>query len=59
MHSTDLFRTPHWAKVRFMSVKLLRGTSMVSMEASAYLAPYLASALALTISSVSVGSKCC
>lgn len=59
MHSTDLFMMPHWAKVFSMSVKVLRGTSMVSMEAFSYVAPYLTSALALTISRVSVGSKCC
>jgi len=50
---------PHWAKLTSMSVKVLRGTSMVSMEASPYSASYLSSALALTISRVSVGSKCC
>lgn len=49
---------PHWAKVMSMSVKVLRGISIVSIEASPYCAPNLASALALTMDRVSVGSKC-
>lgn len=59
MHSTDLFKMPHWTKVRSMSVKLLRGTSIVSMETCPCVLPNLASALALTVDRVSVGSKCC
>lgn len=59
MHSTDLFKMPHWTKVRSMFVKLLRGTSIVSTETSPYVVPNLSSALALTVDRVSVGWKCC
>lgn len=59
MHSTDLFRMPHWASVMSRSVKVLRGTSMVWMDTSPYCAPCMASALVFTIWRVSAGSKCC
>lgn len=59
MHSTDLLGMAHCARVIRRSLKVLRGTSMVSMQASSYLVPNLASALAFTVSRVCVGSKGC
>ncbi len=57
MHKTDLFRTPHWAKVIVRSVKVLRGTSIVSTIQLSNLSPNSASAADSTAWSWSVGRK--
>lgn len=54
MHKTDLLTIPHWERVMFRSVKLLRGTSMVSIRTCSYRFPDMSPAFATTLWSVSV-----
>lgn len=57
MHKTDLFRTPHWAKLIVRLVKVLRGTSIVSITQLSNLSLNSSSAADSTAWSSSVGRK--
>lgn len=57
MHKTDLFRTPHWAKLIVRLVKVLRGTSIVSITQLSNLSLNSSSAADSTARSSSVGRK--